>query len=283
MKHSNASQTIATLDARLDCEQIVRLLTTVVFPWDIERSLEFALFRTYAVPSISGLLAVTGEFVKQTQKRYDDTELLLAEVIESGMESERGQQAIERINAMHGRYTISNDDYLYVLSTFVFEPIRWLEKYAWRTLTHHEQEAWFNYYQKLGSRMKIQNLPESIAEFENFNVKYEADNFVFAESNVVIGNVTRDLFLSFYLPKSLYNLGKPIVYSMLSTELRSAFAYPKPNIFTQWITHGALRARAVTQRFFPKNTRVSTIAGRKLPSYPMGYAIKDLGTFKKSS
>lgn len=207
----------------------------------------------------------------------------MAEVIESGMESERGQQAIARINAMHGRYTISNDDYLYVLSTFVFEPIRWLEKYAWRAFTQHEQEAWFNYYQQLGSRMKIQNLPESITEFENFNVKYEANNFAFAESNVVIGNVTRDLFLSFYLPKSLYNLGKPIVYSMLSTELRCAFAYPKPNSFTQWITRAALRVRAVTQRLFPKNTRVSTIAGRKVPSYPMGYAIKDLGTFKKSS
>jgi hypothetical protein len=34
----------------------------------------------------------------------------------------------ERINQMHGRFSISNDDFLYVLSTFVYEPIRWNER-----------------------------------------------------------------------------------------------------------------------------------------------------------
>jgi hypothetical protein len=64
---------IATLDPQRDHRQIVFLLTAYVFPWDIERALEFALFRTYAVPSISGLLCKTGEFVRRPRKRYDDT------------------------------------------------------------------------------------------------------------------------------------------------------------------------------------------------------------------
>jgi len=38
----------------------------------IVRALEFALFRTYAVPSISAQLAMTGEFVKRPRKRYDE-------------------------------------------------------------------------------------------------------------------------------------------------------------------------------------------------------------------
>ena len=36
------------------------------------------------------------------------------------------------MNRMHGRYAISNDDYLYVLSTFVLVPIRWNHAYGWR-------------------------------------------------------------------------------------------------------------------------------------------------------
>ena len=32
------------------------------FPWDITRSLELALLKTFCLPSISGLLQRTGEF-----------------------------------------------------------------------------------------------------------------------------------------------------------------------------------------------------------------------------
>ena len=83
-----------------------------------------ALFRTYAVPSISGLLAETGEFERRPRKRYDDTELILAEMLENGLDSPRGRAALARMNAMHGRFPIANEDMLYVLSTFIFEPIR---------------------------------------------------------------------------------------------------------------------------------------------------------------
>ncbi|MEM9832919.1 MAG: hypothetical protein AAF944_19965 [Bacteroidota bacterium] len=51
------TQRIAQLDPWNDHEEIVYLRTCHVFPWDIERALEFALFRTYVVPSISKLLA----------------------------------------------------------------------------------------------------------------------------------------------------------------------------------------------------------------------------------
>jgi hypothetical protein len=52
----SAADRIASLDAVKDCREIALLLSSLEFSWDIERALEFALFRTYAVPSISGLL-----------------------------------------------------------------------------------------------------------------------------------------------------------------------------------------------------------------------------------
>jgi hypothetical protein len=80
MKRFDRLQQILSLDADRDCETIYRLLAEYEFPWDITKALEFALFRTYAVPSIGRLLDRTGEFVKCPQKRYDDTTLLLYEV-----------------------------------------------------------------------------------------------------------------------------------------------------------------------------------------------------------
>ena len=53
---------IQSLDAEADCEEIVRILGTLEFPWDIEQALGLALYRTYAMPSVGQLLGDTHEF-----------------------------------------------------------------------------------------------------------------------------------------------------------------------------------------------------------------------------
>ena len=124
-----------------DHQRIVYLMTAYEFPFDITRALEFALFRTFAVPSIGGLLARTGEFGARAQKRYDDTDLILSQIYEFGYDSERGRAALRRMNGIHKRFNIANEDYLYVLSTFVFEPARWLDRFGWRRLVTEEKLA----------------------------------------------------------------------------------------------------------------------------------------------
>jgi len=47
--------------------------------------------------------------------------------------SMRCQRAQRRMNQLHGRFTIANEDFLYVLSTFVFGPIRWNARFGWRS------------------------------------------------------------------------------------------------------------------------------------------------------
>ena len=70
----------------------------------MNQSLSFALYRTYAVPSIGRLLSETGEFTQRTQKRYDDTDLIVSELMERGYDSERGGRALRRMNQQHGRF-----------------------------------------------------------------------------------------------------------------------------------------------------------------------------------
>jgi hypothetical protein len=167
----NITQRLTTLNPEKDYEEIMYLLQCYEFPWDYERALEFALFRTYAVPSISALLYQTGEFVSRPQKRYDDTELILYEITENGFDSERGRAALRRMNQMHGRFPIANEDFLYVLSTFVFEPIRWIERFGWRTLRDNEKEGIFRFYSELGHRMNIKDIPKNMDSFELYNIE----------------------------------------------------------------------------------------------------------------
>ncbi|SMY07014.1 oxygenase MpaB family protein [Flavimaricola marinus] len=270
---------IAALDSEADATRIVHLLGSCEFAWDIERALEFALFRTYAVPSISGLLAKIGAFESDTRKRYDDTELILSEITENGLDSDRGQAALARMNAMHGAYRISNDDMLYVLSTFVFEPERWLDSYGKRALTEHEKAAIWAHYRALGHAMGILEIPEDRDAFEAFNRQYEARQFAYAESNARIGAVTRDLLLSFYLPKALIPLGRPAAHAFMDAPLLQAMGFDAAPGWLRGLLKGAMRLRAGALRLLPDRRRPHLHTRIKRPSYPRGYKIEELGTF----
>src|SRR3712207_5661743 len=97
------------LDPVADHREISLGVSAHDYPWDTVQALSFALFRTYAVPSIGSLLDRTGEFTGRVQKRYDDTGLLLEEVQRHGLDSRRGRDAVRRVNQMHGTYDISDD------------------------------------------------------------------------------------------------------------------------------------------------------------------------------
>src|SRR3712207_411181 len=123
---------IEALDPIRDHQRIMHLSFGYDFSWDSIRALELALYRTYCVPSISALLDRTGEFHHDTQRRYDDTSLIMAEICKWGYEHERGREALARMNWAHSHYQIANDDLLYVLSTFIYEPVRWIDRFGWR-------------------------------------------------------------------------------------------------------------------------------------------------------
>ena len=179
-----------------ETEATCHQLAGVVFPWDLTRSLELALLKTFCVPSISALLDRTGEFAQRPRKRYDDTGLMVAELLRHGVDSEAGAAVIERMNRIHGHYAIGNDDFLYVLSTFVAEPIRWLGRYGWRGLTDLEQEHLFRFWQAVGQRMGISAIPGSLAALMALNEQVERQVFALAPSNRRVADATLAMLLA---------------------------------------------------------------------------------------
>ncbi|MGF0311260.1 MULTISPECIES: oxygenase MpaB family protein [Nocardiaceae] len=271
---------IEELDPVRDCHTIHRITAGYEFPWDYQRALEFALFRTYCVPTISALLARTGEFENRPQKRYDDTSLLMAELLEHGYDSERGRESLRMVNRMHGQYDISNDDMLYVLTTFIYEPIEWIDTYGWRRLHPKERLATFHFYCEVGKRMGIKNIPESYTELAEFKLDYEERTFRFTEDNRRIGTYTLDLYCSWY-PAALTPAVKQAVFALLDDRMAGAFGFPAGSPTVERVAVRALRARARVERFLPKRThsRATADASNKTyPGYPVGYQPSDLGT-----
>jgi hypothetical protein len=271
---------IRVLDPQVDHERIVFLCTCYEFPFDMTRALEFALFRTFCVPSISALLDRTGQFQRGPQKRYDDTDLLVSELMEWGYGSERGTRALRRINQLHGQFTIANEDYLYVLSTFIFEPIRWNTRFGWRRMCEQERLAMFYFWREVGRRMNIQDIPAGYDELERYNVAYERTHFRYTEANHRVGVATRDLFLSWF-PRLLHPLVRPAIYSVMDDPLLAAFGFPRPAPLTRRFVTGMLKARARLLRWLPRRRRPRLRTEMKHPSYPTGYRIEDLGPTKQ--
>ena len=147
-----------------------------------------------AYPASPGCCDRTGEFYQHTQRRYDDTSILVAEMCEWGYETGRGKAALERMNWAHGHFKIANDDFLYVLSTFIYEPIRWIDAFGWRPTCRNERLAYYYFWREIGTRMGIADIPPSYEAFEAWSRDYERAQFRFADTNQRIGSATRDLF-----------------------------------------------------------------------------------------
>ncbi|WPO75579.1 MULTISPECIES: oxygenase MpaB family protein [unclassified Streptomyces] len=278
MKRFERLEQIRRLDPEKDFLEIYRLTATLEFPWDYTRALELALYRTYAVPSIGRLLAETAELTDRTQKRYDDTALLLDTVVEHGFESDEGRTAIRRINQMHRSYDISNDDMRYVLCTFVVVPKRWIDSYGWRRLSRHETVAAATYYRTLGQHMGIKEIPGSYEEFERCLDDYEEANFGWNQGGREVSDATLDLMASWY-SRPLAPLLRSATLALLDEPLLRAFRYEPPGAVTRSLVRGAVRLRGRAVRLLPPR-RAPHYARQnwEIKGYPDGYEIAELGT-----
>jgi hypothetical protein len=268
---------IQQLDPRQDHLRIVYLDACYEFPFDFTRADEFALYRTFAVPSIAALLESTGEFTQRTQRRYDDTKLILSELVEHGYDSDRGRQALRRMNLLHGRYKISNADFLYVLSTFVFEPPRWMERYAYRPMVEQEKLALFYFWREVAARMGIQAVPEDPEEFERFNVTYEEEKFQYSLAGHGVALATRGMFLGWFLPPTLRRLGAPPIHALMDDCLLGALGLPRTSPVLRRLVQGALRARGRLTGLLPERRKPFLRTARSHRTYPRGYQIEELG------
>ncbi|MEU8891475.1 DUF2236 domain-containing protein [Streptomyces sp. NPDC048442] len=269
---------LETLDPKTDHEEIHRISSDREFPWDYGRGLEVAIWRTCCVPAISDVLDGTGEFALRAQKRYDDTRIILGELVRSGYDSERGRLAVRQINNAHRRFDIANEDMLYVLSTFIYEPVRWIDRWGWRPTSETERLAAFYFFAGVGKRMNIREIPTDYATFEVFNREYEQARFRRAASNHRVGTSIIKLYASWYR-RPVSDLVAATLPCRLDRPALDALGMRTPPLWARALNHAALRGHARTERVAPRlMARVMTRpTARTYPGYPAGYNLADIG------
>ncbi len=260
-------------------EETLRRIGLEEFTLEFVLGTELAQVADFAVPSIGGLLWSTGAFEHESLKRNVDTTLLLGEVAVHGFAHPRARQAISRVNRLHSAYEISNDDYLYVLATFVIYPVRFIEAHGARPLTSSERDAMHAYYRELGRRMAVREIPDSYGALEAFLDNYERERFAFTAGGHRVALANRDRMAEEFLPRVPRKLALAIVDALVPDHVRSALKLPEPTPFAAWLVRTALGARKRWRSRFPSRRKAPFDVLQKTSSrvYPHGYDISKLG------
>ena len=228
-----------------DAYLIQKEIGELEFPFTFEKSLQFALFRTYGIPTISKLLVQTSQFSEETtaSKRYADTAVLIDEFVGYHPTSPRSIEAIGRMNYIHSQYQksgkILDDDLLYTLALFAGEPARWIDRYEWRKLEDFEKCAIGTFWKAIGDAMGIgySNLRSGgeggegwtdglqwLDELSEWSAGYEKRCMVPHKDNQKTAEQTVAILL-YSMPGFAKPPGRRIVSALMDDRLRTAMMY----------------------------------------------------------
>lgn len=251
-----------------EAQEIVHVSTFYDMPMLLNYALAFALFKTFASPSVSGLLWATKELgtSERVSKRYADTELMVSTYIAfpisgffgasgppcPGAEADpRAMIALARTNWLHSKYNISNEDYLYTLALFLLEPATWAQKYGWRALSPMEEEAFFIFWREIGIRMNIRDIPETLEEIKSFSRTYEQAHIRPAETNRDIASCTIEELI-FIVPEAfgIKRFARRIVNCLVEDNFREAMMLPGQPWYIHLIAGNSVTLLHQVQKWF---------------------------------
>ncbi|KAJ6015935.1 hypothetical protein N7540_010526 [Penicillium herquei] len=249
-----------------DAWEIQKTILQTEFPFIVLKSLQFALFRTYGIPTISTLLLKTSQFSDSSTsfKRYADTGTLIGEFMAFDPSSERAQTAIARTKFLHQGYRASGkileDDMLYTLSLFALEPIRFVKTYEWREMSEMERCASGTYWKSLGDALGIsyEALPSGQSGFRDglqwleeisfWSERYEEQHMKPHSRNKEIADKTIDV-LVYYLPGFMKPLGVYFASFLMDDRLRTAMMLDRPPTFFAAIFTVVFQVRRLYLRY----------------------------------
>lgn len=268
---------LSLLDPYKEFQRIYRDDTLLEFGSDTKLGLNLAFYRAFAIPRIAEVLACTGEIASRPDKRSADTGLLMYELIDAGFNDPRSIQVVSMLNRMHRKWEIQDEDYLYILATFIVVPSRWINERAWRQLTVVEMEAATAFYRELGRRMRISNLPQSYGEADRYLRAYEATHLAPSQAGLALMQSARHVFAN-RLPAAIRKHSDALLAALLDEKpVQQALGlHRRPTVAA--LASAAFAAQRLVRRRRPPVGDSWFTPGRHAGSlYPDGYELPDLG------
>ncbi|KAI1333893.1 hypothetical protein F5Y15DRAFT_403487 [Xylariaceae sp. FL0016] len=249
-----------------EAQSIIKTIAAYEFPEFHLLSLQFGLFKTYGVESISKLLLATRNLTDpgpKSLKRYEDTAAIIGEFMINPPTSSRAIQSIARMNYLHSKYRatgqISNADLLYTLSVFVTEPVRFIRLYEWRPLNEMEYCAYGVFWKAVGDAMGIGYKGYLARDSWRDGVEFADDITAWAKAyeiqvmkpSVTANKPARALIpmITYWVPWFLKGFAEEAVCVLMGDRVREAFMLPEPGINAAAMVFPALAIRRFLMRY----------------------------------
>ena len=124
--------------------------------------------------------------------------------------------------------------------------------------------------------MHINNIPPSLAQFEEFVSRYEHLNFKPAETNNAVGNATINIVKG-WMPFFIRPLVPPVMKCLLDDKMLYALNYTPSPRWLKSLVKGAMRLRALFLRKITFKKYPSFVTTESNRTYRHGYEIEQLG------
>ncbi|KAI1161914.1 hypothetical protein F5B18DRAFT_418255 [Nemania serpens] len=172
--------------------------------------------------------------------------------------------AVDRVNYIHSFYRpsgkMSDDDLLYVLSLFALEPLRFIERWEWRSPTREERCALATLWKTLGEDLEIpfDRLPSCaagfrdalhwLAELEVWGREYEVRNRQRTPESVRLGEMQLDAWVG-GVPVCFKGIARGFVAALIEPGLRSAMGIQTPPRLSVFIVETVTRVRSFVRGY----------------------------------
>lgn len=267
-----------------DAAEIYRNMVQYDFQSEIHSGFFLSYYRNFAIPSIARVLAATGEMTSRPMKRSYDTTIVIHEIIANGFDHERSHAMIELLRRVHKGVPGTADDFVYVLTTLLVLPLRWIENHGWRRPTDLEKQSATDFYAELGRRMGLQGIPATFDAACRFLDRYEDEHMGPSDEGAALLGATVAAFAT-RVPARLRRF-TPTIMALMMDKPQVAVALglkPAPAVL-RLPFNALLRLRAVKARTRPLPTSPAFVPGKmSVVAYPDGYTLDQIGPEGKSA
>jgi hypothetical protein len=242
--------------ARLDPDKDYARIVDLVINWRDSDPLFvhllycFSFIRQVADPDMAAIVnrGGKGKLVTASARRANDTLHHFGLWWQHGLNSQITRDSVARMNAMHGRFPITNEQFLYTLATVVLiaDDIRRLVGLPPRPA--REMAALVRFWQEAAGAMGLRDIPEDHAAFVRFRDSYESRHFRPSPEGQACAEALVDDFATRWFADNPAR-GRTLALALFDDRLKAVFRFDYPGPVKTRLVRGALYLKGVAARY----------------------------------
>lgn len=236
---------IAALDPERDHEEVTRVTLEVLHgdPIGVHAGLLLGFSRQVAVPSIARVIyrGGGGDTQHDIAQRIDDTLALFGAFLKWGPSSPEGRAAIARMEDIHSRFQITDEQKRYTLATLIFEPDRIAQHLGVDLFTAGQREAIWRFWCSVAEQMPLAGLPATSEELRRWMLDYEREHWRYTSDGRRVVETFFDDWTTRWFPRRARHLGRQVLLALMDDALRAALQLEAPSKYLQRLVRASAR------------------------------------------